>query len=137
MGSLRHRVGEPRRRAQEIGEEEAKPVVRLQDGEELHCGRHASEGPVQGGERAVRIGRAAESCKQSRDQLGQDLRARLLWIAGRRPKCQPRTVSATASGFPNPRRRKVDNVSGSSAVPVKTRLPTSEASSGPSSNSNA
>ena len=70
---LRDRVGEARRGAEEIGEEQAQAVVRLQDGQELHGGRHAPEGAVEGGERPVRIGRAAERRKQGRHELGQDL----------------------------------------------------------------
>ena len=92
---LRDRVGEPRRGAEEVGEEQAQAVVGLQDGEELDGGRHAAEGAVEGGERPVRIGGAAERGKKRRDVSSvRTSRARALTIAGRRPKCQPRTVSA-------------------------------------------
>ena len=64
-------------------------------------------------------------------------RARGLRTAARRPKCQPRTVSAAASGRSNPSARKVASVSGSSATPVKTRLPEAALSAGASSNSRA
>ena len=64
---LRHRVGEARRGAEKIGEEQAQAIVRLQDGQELDGRRHAAEGAVEGGERPVRIGGAAERREQGRD----------------------------------------------------------------------
>ena len=110
---LRHRVGEARRGAEKIGEEQPQAVVRLQDGEEFDRGRHAAEGAVEGGERTVGIGGAAERREQRRRELGQHLAgARRSVIAGRRPKCQPRTVSATRSGSRKPRRCRVASVSG-------------------------
>ena len=72
-GALRHGLGEPRRRAEKIGEEEAQAVVRLQDGHQLDSRRHAAEGAVESRERGVGIGRAAERRKQGRGELGQDL----------------------------------------------------------------
>ena len=50
-------------------------------------------------------------------------RARWLRVARGRPWCQLRTIAATEPGSRNPIRRKVSMVSGSSSVPVKTRLP--------------
>ena len=79
MRRLRHRVGEARRGAEKIGEEKPQAIVRLQDGEEFDGGRHAAESAVEGSERAIGIGGAAERREQRRRELGQHLaRARAL-----------------------------------------------------------
>ncbi len=137
-GALRHRVGEARRRAEKVGEEQAQAVVRLQDGEQLDGRRHAAEGAVEGRERGVGIGGAAERRKQGRHELGQDLagaRARDGRRGGRnasRARSRPPAPGCGSRGAAASRA-----CPGSSVVPVKTRLPTSEVSSGPSSNSSA
>ena len=73
MRRLRHRVGEARRGAEKIGEEKPQAIVRLQDGEEFDRCRHAAEGAVEGSERAVGIGGAAERGEQCGRELGQHL----------------------------------------------------------------
>ena len=74
MRRLRHGVGEARRRAEKIGEEQAQAIVRLQDGQELDGRRHAAEGAVER-ERGAPSGSAVPPSAASRagHELGQHL----------------------------------------------------------------
>ena len=70
---LRHRVGEARRRAEKIGEEQAQAIVRLEDGQELDGRRHAAEGAVEREQRSIRVGGAAERGEQGGHQFREHL----------------------------------------------------------------
>ena len=63
--------------------------------------------------------------------------ARVLRVAWMRPWCQRRTVAETEPASPKPIRSRLTKVSGSSSVPVNTRLPPSSPSAGSSPKSAA
>jgi hypothetical protein len=54
---LGHRIGQSRSGAKQVGETKAQAIMRLQDGEKLHGGRHPAESAVEGCQCAIGVGR--------------------------------------------------------------------------------
>ena len=66
-------AGEPRRRPHDVGDQPEQAWIGGKQREELHAGRHLGDDLVEGGEREIGLGGAAERIEQGGKKLGQPL----------------------------------------------------------------
>ena len=65
--------GKPRRGPHDVGDEPQQAWIGGKEREELHAGRHLGHDLVEGGEREVRFGGAAENIEQRGEEFGEAL----------------------------------------------------------------
>ncbi len=136
VGAGDHGLGQPRRRGEDRRQKIEQVGIGLKQREELDAGRHAGEEAVEGDERRVGVLGLRQRLDQDRHELGQPL-ARAGRAGGRIAAVVPVADGAGDLGglAVAELRASVASVSGSSASPVKTRLPTAAVSEGACSNS--